>query len=75
MTRQEYLYRLAGHRVLVLDGAMGTMLQQACPDAGDFALYPLVEDAALDARAVGCNELLCINRPDLIAKLFNKGKL
>ncbi len=66
MTRQEYLYRLAGHRVLVLDGAMGTMLQQACPDAGDFALYPLVEDAALDARAVGCNELLCINRPDLI---------
>lgn len=66
MTRQEYINRLAAHRILVLDGAMGTMIQQAKPAAEDFALYPLVEDAALDANAVGCNELLSINRPDII---------
>ncbi len=66
MTRQEYLYRQVGRRVLVLDGAMGTMLQQARPSSEDFALYPLVEDVAEGASAVGCNELLSINRPDLI---------
>lgn len=69
MTRKEYLYRLASERVLVLDGAMGTMIQQAHPVQEDFSLYPLVEDADPSAYAVGCNELLSINRPDIISDI------
>lgn len=66
MTRQDYLYRLASERVLVLDGAMGTMIQQSSPTPEDFSLYPLVEDASTASLAVGCNELLSVNRPDMI---------
>src|SRR5581483_7693847 len=43
-------------RVLVLDGAMGTMLQQRHLTAADFG------GAALE----GCNENLVLTRPDVI---------
>src|SRR5947209_2194792 len=43
-------------RVLVLDGAMGTMLQQRDLTAADFG------GAALE----GCNENLVLTRPDVI---------
>lgn len=46
-------------RVLVLDGAMGTMLQQQGLTAEDFggALYE------------GCNEILCLSRPDVVRSI------
>jgi len=47
---------LLDHRILVLDGAMGTMLQQKDLTAADFG------GAALE----GCNENLVRTRPDLI---------
>jgi 5-methyltetrahydrofolate--homocysteine methyltransferase len=50
------LRELLGHRVLVLDGAMGTMLQQRDLTAGDFG------GAALE----GCNEVLVRTRPDVV---------
>ncbi len=43
-------------RILILDGAMGTMLQQASLSAADFG------GAALE----GCNEILSVTRPDVI---------
>jgi 5-methyltetrahydrofolate--homocysteine methyltransferase len=46
-------------RILVIDGAMGTMLQQANLSAADFG----------DESYEGCNEILNITRPDVIADI------
>jgi 5-methyltetrahydrofolate--homocysteine methyltransferase len=43
-----------GQRVLVADGAMGTMLQAANPSLEDFEGYE------------GCNEILNVTRPDIV---------
>lgn len=59
MTRAEYLVKLAEQRVLVLDGAMGTMIQE----------IPLTDDdVTLDnvQPAHGCTDLLSLTRPDII---------
>ena len=53
------------HRILVLDGAMGTMIQRlGLPEE----VYRC--DEAADAPALkGCNDLLCLTRPDEIAAI------
>ena len=56
LERQRELEDILEHRVLVLDGAMGTMLQQRNLTAGDFG------GAALE----GCNENLVRTRPDVV---------
>jgi len=50
------LRRLLGERILVLDGAMGTSLQQLDLTEGDFG----------GAQYEGCNEYLVVTRPDAI---------
>src|SRR5690348_12755370 len=50
------LRELLSERILVLDGAMGTMLQQRHLTAEDFG------GAALE----GCNEMLLRHRPDVV---------
>jgi 5-methyltetrahydrofolate--homocysteine methyltransferase len=54
--RFEALQNILEHRVLILDGAMGTMLQQRHLTAADFG------GAALE----GCNEMLLRTRPDVV---------
>ena len=54
--RQQALADALATRILVLDGAMGTMLQAVHLTAGDFG------GAALE----GCNEILVRTRPDVI---------
>ncbi len=54
--RQRALSEVSQQRVLVLDGAMGTMLQQRGLNAADFG--------GLDLE--GCNEVLVRSRPDVI---------
>jgi 5-methyltetrahydrofolate--homocysteine methyltransferase len=54
--RRNSLLDALATRILVLDGAMGTMLQAAHPTAADFG-GPELE---------GCNENLNLTRPDLI---------
>src|SRR3954447_11588328 len=54
--RQQALEQILAERVLVLDGAMGTMLQQRDLTAEDFG------GAALE----GCNENLVRTRPDVV---------
>jgi 5-methyltetrahydrofolate--homocysteine methyltransferase len=54
--RLQALEDILAERVLVLDGAMGTMLQQQRLSAGDFG------GAALE----GCNENLVRTRPDVV---------
>src|ERR1700747_3827401 len=53
---------LLSHRILVLDGAMGTMLQQRHLVAEDFG------GAALE----GCNENLVRTRPDVVLDIHRK---
>ncbi len=57
------LYRLANHHILILDGAMGTMIQRYQLDESDyrgerFAQHP--------HPVKGNNDLLCLTRPDII---------
>ena len=56
------LRELLSQRILVLDGAMGTMLQQANLSAEDFG------GAALE----GCNENLVRTRPDVVLDIHRK---
>ncbi|MGB2898754.1 MAG: methionine synthase [Candidatus Acidiferrum sp.] len=56
------LRELLSQRILVLDGAMGTMLQQRELSAADFG------GAALE----GCNENLVRTRPDLVLDIHRK---
>ncbi|NBK21766.1 MAG: methionine synthase, partial [Spirochaetia bacterium] len=58
MNRQEYLQKILSERIAILDGAMGTMIQQEDLTAEDFTL---------DGKsAVGCNEFLNLSRGDVI---------
>src|SRR6202047_1502634 len=56
------LRELLSQRILVLDGAMGTMLQQRELTAADFG------GAALE----GCNENLVRTRPDVVLDIHRK---
>ena len=56
------LRELLRERILVLDGAMGTMLQQANLTAADFG----------GANLEGCNEHLVFTRPDVVSSIHRK---
>src|SRR5207237_10366926 len=58
----EALRELLSQRILVLDGAMGTMLQQRNLSASDFG-GPALE---------GCNEHLVRKRPDVVLDIHRK---
>src|SRR3989475_240792 len=60
--RLAHLYDALATRILVLDGAMGTMLQQRHLTAADFG------GAALE----GCNENLVRTRPDVVLDIHRK---
>lgn len=63
-------YELLANRVLVLDGAMGTMIQQYNLSEKDFRgekefpAKPITE-----VRYAGCNDLLCLTRPDIVTAI------
>jgi len=59
---EKALRELLAERILVLDGAMGTMLQQAKLSAADFG-GPALE---------GCNENLVRTRPDVVLGIHRK---
>ena len=60
--RSRLLHELLRERILVLDGAMGTMLQQAQLTAADFG----------GADLEGCNENLVLTRPDVISSIHRQ---
>src|SRR5579862_3737716 len=60
--REKALQDILEHRVLILDGAMGTMLQQRHLTAADFG------GSALE----GCNEVLLRTRPDVVLDIHRK---
>jgi len=63
MSTHDTLDRLLAERVLVLDGAMGTMIQRHRPSEADFRGQRF-EDHPKDLK--GNNDLLSITKPDMI---------
>lgn len=57
--RSEALLQEMASRVIIADGAMGTMLQDAAPTLKDFQ------------GLEGCNEILNVTRPDIITGVHN----
>jgi 5-methyltetrahydrofolate--homocysteine methyltransferase len=62
-------------RVMIWDGAMGTQIQNAAPPLSDFSLdavpfdsanLSIVQERLGSVPLEGCNELLCLTRPELI---------
>ncbi len=62
------LARLAKERILVIDGAMGTMIQSFKPEEDDFR-GSLFKDHPRDLK--GCNDLLSLTRPNMIKKIHS----
>ena len=60
------LSRALGERILVLDGAMGTMFQRAGLDASD---YRGRRFASWPRELKGANDLLSLTRPELVASI------
>ena len=56
-SRSQALLDAVRSRVVIADGAMGTMIQDAAPTLEDFQTYE------------GCNEILNVTRPELIASI------
>ena len=54
------LRKALSERVVIADGAMGTMLQSANPSMADFQNHE------------GCNEILNITRPELVAQIHRE---
>lgn len=51
-------------RVVILDGAMGTMIQRLDLSEADF--HPAGMEIPAGRSVKGCNDLLCLSRPELI---------
>jgi len=62
------LERLLSERILVLDGAMGTMIQTHTLGEADFR-GERFRNHPQDLR--GCNDLLCLTRPDIIGGIHD----
>jgi 5-methyltetrahydrofolate--homocysteine methyltransferase len=60
------LYRAAEERILILDGAMGSLLQREGLTGADYRGGALADHKT---ELAGCNELLCLTRPDLITSI------
>jgi 5-methyltetrahydrofolate--homocysteine methyltransferase len=68
MSRIEQLERLAAERILIMDGAMGTMIQNEKPDEQAYRGMRF-KDHASDLG--GNNELLTLTAPDLIRRIHD----
>lgn len=63
------LSALVGERILILDGAMGTMIQHYHLDETDFRGERFADVPGL---LKGNNDLLCLTRPDVIADIHRR---
>jgi len=59
MMKTSKMYGQLKNKILIIDGAMGTMIQQANLTDADFG----------GEQYEGCNELLCVTRPDVILSI------
>lgn len=63
------LLRVMGSRILVLDGAMGTMIQSRRLDEKDFRGEAFSDHCC---NLHGCNDLLALTRPDVVTDIHRK---
>lgn len=56
-------------RILVLDGAMGTMIQRHAPSEEDFRGDRFADN---DVPLTGANDLLCFTQPDMIREIHRE---
>lgn len=63
------MQQLINERILVLDGAMGTMIQQYNLSEADFRGEPFKD---LPGLLKGNNDMLCLTRPDVIEEIHRK---
>jgi 5-methyltetrahydrofolate--homocysteine methyltransferase len=69
VARAAALRKLFGERIVILDGAMGTMIQKRRLDE---AAYRGERFAAWPRDLKGCNDLLVITQPDIIADIHRE---
>jgi len=69
LTTLTTLHELLAHRILILDGAMGTMVQRHKPTEADFR-GERFKDHPKDLR--GNNDLLVLTRPDIIGEIHRQ---
>lgn len=65
-TPGQLLEKLAQQRIVVLDGAMGTMIQRLGFEEAD---YRGTQFAGHPSDLKGCNDLLCVTQPDAIQQI------
>ncbi|WP_279252096.1 methionine synthase [Candidatus Seongchinamella marina] len=65
-TSEQHLIQSLQQRILVIDGAMGTMIQEEGLEEADYRGERLASHS-LDVK--GNNDLLCLTRPDIIEKI------
>jgi 5-methyltetrahydrofolate--homocysteine methyltransferase len=65
---REELDRIVRERILILDGAMGSMIQKYKLKEAD---YRGTEFASHLSPLAGCNDILCITKPELIASIHS----
>ena len=63
------LHDIIKERVLILDGAMGTMIQQYGLTEEDFRGERFAD---IPGQMKGCNDILCLTRPDVIEDIHRK---
>ncbi|MFP3040921.1 methionine synthase [Treponema primitia] len=66
MNIREQLTELASRRILILDGAMGTMVQRFKPIEADFRGQRFKDHPT---ELLGCNDLLCLTKPEIISSI------
>jgi 5-methyltetrahydrofolate--homocysteine methyltransferase len=69
MNTKDRLNELAARRILILDGAMGSLIQTYGLGEADFRGERF---AGHPTELKGCNDLLCITKPDTIAAIHGR---
>ena len=71
-SRTEDLYSALEERILIIDGAMGTMIQRYSLQEDDFRNAELENH---DTDLAGNNDLLVLTRPDVIKEIHKQYRL
>ncbi|MDR2479943.1 MAG: methionine synthase [Treponema sp.] len=72
MTLTERLNEIASRRVIILDGAMGSLIQGLNLEEADFRGLSGNSGGRFAGHSVplqGCNDILCLTRPDVISAI------
>ena len=68
MSIREQLNSIAEKHILILDGAMGSMIQSLNLNESDFRGSAFAEHPT---PLTGCNDLLCLTRPEAIGAIHD----